>query len=663
MTMEQVIFKNITTGKDEIELQLPTDPNAWTPFILEHFTQRFIRLAQYPMELQFYKINAEKGYAIGSIIVRSEDNQVSIPVLIRNFKLLPIDLVIYPDNSVDYLDEDEVIQFLEGPRVFRGLAKMPSPADLGYGALPRLPEQKKSPREALQKLAELAPFSKVAQLKALFKKKADEAEAIAYHHPIFKDYVDFIKNLDIPSPEEEKELLEGEIQRNVFQIKKHPSKPHKYLVKAGNTEVWNAVEFEADPDFLIKIASLLNVKPNAFIEFVNKHSVVTVSLGEPIPPVVRKEATVEFKPANMSGKTYLTVRKDNGQRIYGNIYKMIDGSYCFVNDLGYVAFSPNGFRVMGELNKYLPIPRNTGVIAGETYLFVDENNKVAFGPVTILKKELKPECTHYTGRTSNGYSVEIHVVSRRKADKTRVIICEKDGNVKTEIEAKDLIPVKINQIIDIPLADEEFIVKYAGKGIRIEYNPSYDEFIFHGLPKIEGFAFNKNAGVINIEDNKFNIDDAMFLLAHRYSPKDAAKILKLAMKNGSVWVENFELPKISIKDLYKENINKAKELLTEFSKIKPDWQMIKTAALMDDTETMDAILGLNLVGPENFAIFIQYLPLFVETRKRLAKLLLLARLGVFDFPEEDIKDILVKFNRILEALKAIQFQLAAQQQQ
>jgi len=79
-----------------------------------------------------------------------------------------------------------------------------------------------------------------------------------------------------------------------------------------------------------------------------------------------------------------------------------------------------------------------------------------------------------------------------------------------------------------------------------------------------------------------------------------------------------------------------------------DYSLLKVATALQEENTVDAVLGLNFITPENMAIFIDYLPFLEEASSKVCELLLASQLGVSDVPE----DAAVRAINALEAITA-----------
>jgi hypothetical protein len=82
----------------------------------------------------------------------------------------------------------------------------------------------------------------------------------------------------------------------------------------------------------------------------------------------------------------------------------------------------------------------------------------------------------------------------------------------------------------------------------------------------------------------------------------------------------------------------------------PMSELFKVAAMLEDADTVDRVLSLGFLSPENIQRFAAVRPMLEESSAALAKLLLGARLGLEDIPEEAARSALVNLQRVIDGL-------------
>lgn len=86
---------------------------------------------------------------------------------------------------------------------------------------------------------------------------------------------------------------------------------------------------------------------------------------------------------------------------------------------------------------------------------------------------------------------------------------------------------------------------------------------------------------------------------------------------------------------------------------RPGPELIKAAAESQHPETLDALLSLEFITPQNLKYFIDSIPDFDEAATRLAALLVAVRLGMPNVPEQPVKDALEGLSKTINKLQVL----------
>jgi len=81
--------------------------------------------------------------------------------------------------------------------------------------------------------------------------------------------------------------------------------------------------------------------------------------------------------------------------------------------------------------------------------------------------------------------------------------------------------------------------------------------------------------------------------------------------------------------------------------------LIKEAAAIPDAATVDALLSLNFVTPENLATLVEYLPSIETAQRHVAEMLLASRIGVTQLPEGALQKAMQHLEVVISALKQL----------
>lgn len=82
--------------------------------------------------------------------------------------------------------------------------------------------------------------------------------------------------------------------------------------------------------------------------------------------------------------------------------------------------------------------------------------------------------------------------------------------------------------------------------------------------------------------------------------------------------------------------------------------LVKEASVFTTSETVDTVLSLNFITPENVAGYVDAIPVLDEAGSKLAELLVGVRLGLSDVPESAVSSALTGMERAIRGLKKLQ---------
>lgn len=83
--------------------------------------------------------------------------------------------------------------------------------------------------------------------------------------------------------------------------------------------------------------------------------------------------------------------------------------------------------------------------------------------------------------------------------------------------------------------------------------------------------------------------------------------------------------------------------------------LLKEAAAVDDADTVDKLLALNFINPENLTSFINYLPEIEHSSEKLAEMLLYSYIGMQEIPEESVERAMKSTEDVVRHLKAVAY--------
>lgn len=106
----------------------------------------------------------------------------------------------------------------------------------------------------------------------------------------------------------------------------------------------------------------------------------------------------------------------------------------------------------------------------------------------------------------------------------------------------------------------------------------------------------------------------------------------------------------------KKTVEKKASALIDVSSIRAS--LVKEAALLASPDTIDAVLSLEFVTPENINTYIEFIPTLEDAVAKLSETLIGARIGVPDIPENALTSAVTSLDRAIQGLKKLQIRLS-----
>ncbi|NDD05738.1 MAG: hypothetical protein EB078_12610, partial [Proteobacteria bacterium] len=305
-----------------------------------------------------------------------------------------------------------------------------------------------------------------------------------------------------------------------------------------------------------------------------------------------------------------------------------------------------GVRVQ---NSHFNIPFSMPKV-GQTGTFVhmpDKSHALATVPVTI--KMIVEEMGTCTMRALDMQGVEIKI-TMTSIDLNRIAGNREVGYLLPKNKFRWVAMEGFDEVTNSPV---DYAVKTAG--FKKTANPVKLIYTGHGQYSMKGV--DKYAEAMNWDKTNLEEYQAKFLLASLgLSQEKIAACMCKAKSCTQCTMHNLKTP--PLKD---EKIAAALPLARQMAKIAKDLRvnLIKEASFVENTQTVDALLSLNFVNPENVSKMVEKLPSLKSAISNLASLLVASRLGIQEIPEQSVSAAMMKLVDVvngLEALRATQGQ-------
>jgi hypothetical protein len=175
-----------------------------------------------------------------------------------------------------------------------------------------------------------------------------------------------------------------------------------------------------------------------------------------------------------------------------------------------------------------------------------------------------------------------------------------------------------------------------------------DSFSLSGLP-IEKLASEQR--------NFLTFDEALFILgAAGADLKQSCEKLASALQWNATFSVQADRGIVTDRQMMESSVKVAAQVLSKIPDLRQD--LVKEAAAIPDPTTVDTVLSLGFINPENISSFIAYLPKIDGAQKKMCELLLVSRLGLRDLPTSALEKAIRATEEVIQGLKVLAFQKA-----
>jgi len=667
------------------ETTLPDDPNVWPREILQELYKQVPYVADFHPHVSMDKVDAEKGYGMGHIEVANQTEiqsgadpvqvaaagvrTVRIPIIVKNKKMSPLDILITDSSKVVPLTESRLRQAIFRPQAFDITSKTPGDQSMigqlyppfrqnmgmggGGGGLSMNAGMGK---EGAEKCAECG---KTDCSCPAMKKKASVLNAIL---PTINttDYLAFVDALNDPYTRTAFVKNAASTQAALTTLLNHDPTSVKHA-SVGSLVHPTVTQISRDVDgYKIKSASHHYWAPTE--EIVDRGEVVrrygtkvalaadmsgAATLTEGATAMSEEAPSEEPRPIEASGM--YKVRDEQGRELLGAVITNLidtDGT-----ELPLALFT-NGSQsavqadIVGIPAGGTPdLPSDLQVHGDGAFYSVEDGVLKATIPMTFGSgyTSSPDEPDVHVGSTFDGREVEVS-----QQPNIQMVMGTEEGKMLVPAHWKWL-PLTSSESVKLTTTegDEEKSaaarVTYASVEVRCGGQDSFS---------VSGPAVEKLAS----EDRSFlSLDDTMFLLSG-LGVDQAYGVKKLAQSMGAgapVMVRIGRSIKMA-SDRDEDALAAAAEKLASIPSLK--CYLFKEAASIPDPTAVDTILSLGFINPENMMTFMGYLPVIDDAQSKICELLLASRLGLQDVPTSALEKAVRSTEEILEGLKILAFQ-------
>lgn len=620
--------------KRAMETQLSDNSDNYQQEVASELYRQAPYVSNYATDVILDKVDAQRGYGYGTVTLKNkydmpqpeqDSRALQIPIIIKDRMLKPFDVYKY-ENRWYPLSEQRVSQALFKTQPLELTDRKPTDKMIS-------PQMYPPTRSHVNATVSTAGFGKYASvLDAIlptlsngqvttFLQKIAESEALqqAYlDRPAFRNSINKIASVINPDIKKE----EVSVAPTVIQLIKTSAKT--FIMKTANINV-----FEPKTE-LISTADVAEQIGDKAYE-IEPGTTINASILGP----VTTSRPLGTKIADSAG-TY-KCQDSQGRDVFGSILPMTSlkgeptGESLFINDKSYgIGEKIAGKKIANEVSLSESIPSGYGT-------FVNPNTDTATQPVTIQYSTIN-QSGNKTHVGTDQLGKPINIISHPQVAKLAQI------SNNAYVMPADMKWVELPKAeISIRSESEDAIKIAAAKNTlnTLDIRKFGDEYSISGFP-VEKLANN--------DKNYLSRTEAEFLITA--TGLDASVLDNVTEKTAyKVVGARTIIPAYLAKEAARKEATK---IASKFPNIKRD--LVKEAATFNDEETVDNILSLGFLGPDNVKGFADYLPELEKTNNKLADLLFASRCGLSTVPEEAVESAMRNTDSVISGLRTLQEQ-------
>lgn len=666
------------------EVPLPPDPNRWPQEIHQELYKQLPFIADFSPTIEMDKVDAEKGYALGRVMVMSPTQlhpatppdamqaagikKVWIPIVVREMKLLPLDLFSTEEGELLPLNEARFRNALFRPQPFDVTATSPGDTSMINQLFPPFRQQYGYGGGGV-----VTDGAKVGSAKACCKECGKESctcrektgmLAKIAHTITGQDLQKFSSFLSDPENRaiyKEAGLYTSPALQQLLAVQ--PATPEKLASDFLENLPSNVVQVaRAAGAYRVKVANASFFEPQTTT--LDRGALVAlfgekVALGADLSGAVTMSDapdSAEGAPAPAPQAVQVSqfgayqVQATSGEKLTGFVFpNLLDVDNTplpialFISDSVAMLQAEIAGTPIPALADNLPQlrmgghPKGAGIFVRETSQGLEAT--IPFDVQASLSGEgdVLFMATSFDGRSFE-VSIQPHI-QELVVEGKRLLV--PDGFQWMPIGQLQPTPL-LSSPSDIASAAEAEKTSSAHVVLRA-FSPN--TFSVAGAP-VEKVAHDAREAI--------SADDTMFLLAAvGVSPLDATVKMAEALSLQAPLVVSCTRAITPLDDA----LAASREKVASFKALLPELraELWKEASAIQDPTAVDTILSLGFINPENMATFVDSLPQLEQTQRRLCDLLLAVRVGLPNIEANPLERCIKTLDKVIDGLKLLAF--------
>jgi hypothetical protein len=621
---------------------MPEDTNQWPSIIMDELFKQAPFMNMFSPMIQLDRVDSNKGFGFGMIKVQSNGTEISIPLVIKDGKLSPLDIFFDGTGNGAPLSQEKINEVLLNPQTFAGsmpsesvtnqhIGNMLTPPWENLGGFQNM-DQNLTITEKTSMLRSLSGSVNVDDLVKLASwVRSTEGKVYLDSAPAEKFFAASMLNT---APEHHTR------RSKVAHVVQFTKSGDKYFVKVAEPDNFAPAPAAEVPQEQVQEA----LPPQDMAQLEQEGDVITQDPPNAIPPVPQVFQDAQFIPAVNFG--VYRVQTVVGEDSVGWVFPTVV-SYAG-EQLPIKLFADGRRHCIQQEIVGVPVGQGNSLpkseIAGAGFFYLTRGDStVAFAPLMVKGTTQDP-----TGNTVymcqgmvSGSPINLSIVPgvtmpMEFAPDTYAIPPECGfmslGEPTNPLLSDAMQATQQNSTVEQKMAS----------GAVITARVTTD-----GSVSLAGPALN------GVKADFLKVADAKFLLACMgVHPRDAKT--KLASANKTSGLVRFIVGSAIVPTHFNKIAKKTDHIDRFIGQIK--CALYKEAAELAsyDPASADSVLSLSFLTPDNLQKFIGYIPQLQESMNALSNLLLASRLGLAQIPEESCANALKALDRAVQGLKLIQ---------
>lgn len=657
MTIPANLFVEAPEVQDRSMSHLDSDVNVWPEEIIQKLRERAPQTQSLSCMVKFQKKDEENGSATGSVVVTTPETAVVVPVIIKDYVMYPLDVMIAkgkilpltPDYFQEIVSKNQVFDRIEEYPSYGGLGRFED-ANLWNAIYPPSLGRYSYASAGYPMLDLISDRLDGTPLKEWLKE--NPAHAVSFHK---MGHAPLIKKLANLKPVNMNEFRAGEdrlIPKNVHMLRREG--PDKYSLLSSNDKVFSPAFESLTRDDACRFMSTISDCVKDDMNEVDQNGEKMLLLPEGGEGVMLARTDSEI-PENATEFDHYVIKKKNGVSVEGVVIPKVIGfdqkpvalKLFLGKTMSTIQQDIWGVRLKNS--RFRPEFSNPKVGQTGTFVFQpDASHALATIPVTIKSiVEEMDGCIKITAMDLLGRPYYLKKHDRMGLKRIALV----DKYYMLPKEMKWTVMEGFGEVTNSAASYAVKTAAYTLTNHPVKLIPTgYDMYSMKGVEK-----YAKAAGW---DATALQSHQAKFLLLSLGCPTEKlAAAFKQASQRGVAEIHNLrQLPTVNEK--IASFRPQAEKLVKMAAKIKRN--LFKEASYVDNSQTVDALLSLNFVTPDNISKFVGKIPHFKATISNLASALLASRVGIKEIPEEACS---VAMQRLIEVVDGLERLRASQEVQ